>query len=66
LATTADGLNFTDLGAVNGLNDPTTVSYTAIRYTAPNGTAAVSIAACKPCGVSKRGVWNCKGGAQRK
>ena len=38
LATTADGLNFTDLGAVNGLNDPTTVSYTGIRYTAPNGT----------------------------
>jgi hypothetical protein len=38
LATTADGVNFTDLGAVSGLNDPTTVSYLGIRYTAPNGT----------------------------
>jgi hypothetical protein len=38
LATTTDGINFTDLGAVSGLNDPTTVSYTGIRYTAPNGT----------------------------
>src|SRR5262249_51927846 len=38
LATTTDGITFTDLGAVSGLNDPTTVSYTGIRYTAPNGT----------------------------
>ena len=37
LASTTNGVNFTDLGAVNGLNDPTTVSYTAIRYVSPNG-----------------------------
>ena len=27
LATTTDGVHFTDLGVVNGLNDPTTVDY---------------------------------------
>ena len=37
LATTTNGLNFTDLGPVNGLNDSTTVSYTGIRYVSPNG-----------------------------
>jgi len=37
LATTTNGINFTDLGAVNGLNDSTTVSYTGIRYVSPNG-----------------------------
>ncbi len=38
LATTPDGVHFTDLGAVNGLNDPTTVSYSGIRYVAPSGS----------------------------
>jgi hypothetical protein len=38
LATSADGIHFTDLGAVNGLNDPTTTSYHSIRYMAPNGS----------------------------
>jgi hypothetical protein len=38
LAQTADGVHFTDLGSVTGLNDPTTVSYSAIRYVAPNGS----------------------------
>jgi hypothetical protein len=37
-AQTSDGINFTDLGPVNGLNDVTTVSNTAIRYVAPNGS----------------------------
>jgi hypothetical protein len=37
LATTTNGVNFTDLGPVTGLNDPTTVSYTGIRYVSPNG-----------------------------
>jgi hypothetical protein len=37
LATTANGVNFTDLGPVTGLNDSTTVSYTGIRYVSPNG-----------------------------
>jgi hypothetical protein len=37
LATTSNGVNFTDLGPVNGLNDSTTVSYTGIRYVSPNG-----------------------------
>lgn len=37
LATTTNGINFTDLGPVNGLNDPTTVSYIGIRYVSPNG-----------------------------
>ena len=37
LATTTNGINFTDLGPVTGLNDPTTVSYTGIRYVSPNG-----------------------------
>jgi len=38
LATTTNGINFTDLGAVNGLNDSTTVSYVGIRYVSPNGS----------------------------
>jgi hypothetical protein len=37
LATTINGVNFTDLGPVTGLNDSTTVSYTGIRYVSPNG-----------------------------
>lgn len=37
LAITLDGVNFIDLGPVTGLNDPTTVSYTGIRYVSPNG-----------------------------
>jgi hypothetical protein len=37
-AQTADGVHFTDLGTVNGLNDSTTISYSGIRYVAPNGT----------------------------
>ena len=37
LATTTNGVNFTDLGPVTGLNDSTTVSYTGIRYVSPNG-----------------------------
>lgn len=38
LATTTDGINFSDLGPVSGLNDPTTVSYVGIRYVSPNGS----------------------------
>jgi hypothetical protein len=38
LAQTSDGVHFTDLGPVTGLNDSTTVSYSGIRYMAPNGT----------------------------
>src|SRR5262249_53966128 len=38
LATTTDGLNFTDMGPVNGLADSTTTSYVGTRYIAPNGT----------------------------
>ena len=37
LATTSNGINFTDLGAVSGLSDSTTVSYAGIRYVSPNG-----------------------------
>ncbi len=38
LATTADGVNFTDLGPVTGLNDSTSVSWTGTRYVGPRGT----------------------------
>lgn len=38
LAFTIDGINFIDLGPVTGLNDPTTVSYSGIRYVSPNGS----------------------------
>jgi hypothetical protein len=38
LATTTDGINFTDQGPVNGLNDPTTTSLLGTRYVAPSGT----------------------------
>jgi hypothetical protein len=38
LATTTDGVNFTDLGIVTGLNDPTTVDYNGTRWIAPRGT----------------------------
>jgi arylsulfatase A-like enzyme len=41
LATTTDGVNFKDLGAVNGLNAPTTVSYLGTRWIAPSGTLLV-------------------------
>lgn len=37
-ATSNDGVNWTDRGAVNGLNDPTTVSAHGIRYMAPSGS----------------------------
>jgi hypothetical protein len=38
MATTTDGVNFTDLGIVQGLNDPTTVDYTKTRWISPRGT----------------------------
>jgi hypothetical protein len=38
LATTTDGVNFTDLGIVHGLNDPTTVDYNKTRWVSPRGT----------------------------
>lgn len=37
-ATTVDGVHFTDLGAVNGLSDPTTVDYNKTRWVSPRGT----------------------------
>ncbi len=38
LATTTDGVNFTDQGIVQGLNDPTTVDYNGTRWVSPRGT----------------------------
>jgi hypothetical protein len=38
LATTTDGVHFTDLGIVQGLNDPTTVDYKGTRWISPRGT----------------------------
>ncbi len=38
LATTVDGIHFTDLGPVNGLSDPTTVDYNENRWVSPRGT----------------------------
>ncbi len=32
IATTTDGINFTDVGTASGLNDPTTVALNGIRY----------------------------------
>jgi hypothetical protein len=38
MATTTDGVHFTDLGIVAGLNDPTTVDYNQTRWVSPRGT----------------------------
>ncbi len=38
MATTIDGVNFTDLGPINGLNNPAGVAPTDIRYVGPRGT----------------------------
>ena len=38
LATTTDGIHFTDLGVVQGLNDPTTVDYRGTRWISPRAT----------------------------
>jgi hypothetical protein len=38
IATSSDGVHWTDQGVVSGLNDPTTISYSGIRYVSPNGT----------------------------
>lgn len=38
LATTTDGVHFTDLGIVAGLNDPTTVDYNGTRWVSPRAT----------------------------
>jgi hypothetical protein len=38
LATTTDGIHFTDLGVVNGLSDPTTVDYNRTRWVSPRAT----------------------------
>ena len=38
LATTTDGITFTDLGIVQGLNDPTTVDYNKTRWVSPRAT----------------------------
>jgi hypothetical protein len=38
LATTTDGIHFTDLGIVHGLNDPTTVDYRGTRWISPRAT----------------------------
>jgi ABC-type amino acid transport substrate-binding protein len=37
LATTTDGIDFSDLGAVSGLNDATATAYNATRYIGPRG-----------------------------
>ena len=37
LATTTDGVNFTDLGVTN-LTNPNDITYTGIRYASPNGS----------------------------
>ncbi len=37
IATTTDGLNFTDAGAVSGINDPTTVAFNGVRYVGSGG-----------------------------
>jgi hypothetical protein len=38
LATTTDGVHFTDLGIVSGLSDPTTVDYNKTRWISPRAT----------------------------
>jgi hypothetical protein len=38
LATTSDGIHFTDLGVVSGLSDPTTVDYRGTRWVSPRAT----------------------------
>ena len=38
IATSVDGVHWSDQGAVTGLNDPTTVSLHGVRYVAPNGS----------------------------
>jgi hypothetical protein len=38
LATTVDGVTFTDLGPVSGLSDPTTVDYNKTRWVSPRAT----------------------------
>jgi hypothetical protein len=38
LASTVDGVSFTDLGAVSGLNDSTTVAADGMRWVGPRGT----------------------------
>jgi hypothetical protein len=38
MASTDDGIHFTDLGPINGLNDVTAVGPTDIRYVGPRGT----------------------------
>ncbi|HEY1549465.1 MAG TPA: hypothetical protein VGG28_16675, partial [Kofleriaceae bacterium] len=38
LASTTDGVHFTDLGIVQGLNDPTTVDYRGTRWVSPRAT----------------------------
>ena len=38
LASTTDGINFKDLGPLQGLHDPTTVSFTGTRWLATAGT----------------------------
>ncbi len=38
LATTTDGINFTDIGPLTGLNDPTTVAANGTRWLATAGT----------------------------
>ncbi|HZU83071.1 MAG TPA: hypothetical protein VE987_09155, partial [Polyangiaceae bacterium] len=38
LAQTTDGVHFTDLGVVQGLNDPTTVDYNKTRWISPRAT----------------------------
>jgi hypothetical protein len=38
MASTTDGVNFTDLGIVQGLNETTTVDYNKTRWISPRGT----------------------------
>jgi hypothetical protein len=38
IASTIDGIHFTDQGIVQGLNDPTTVDYTQTRWVSPRAT----------------------------
>jgi hypothetical protein len=42
VATTTDGINFTDIGAVSGLQDPTTTAFNGIRWLGSGSIIALS------------------------
>jgi hypothetical protein len=54
VATTTEGINFTDVGPASGLQDPTTTAFNGIRWLGSGSLIALSNGHCGPSMTSRR------------